>query len=87
VRVLSKALGGSLPLAAVVYGAAFDRSAPGAHAGAFRGDHMVMAAGTVTLCYIQYHYHRLDEYARWRSERVQTAAIFREAVKAAEGGP
>ena len=74
VRVLSKAIGGSLPLAAVVYGAAFDRSAPGTHAGAFRGDQKVMDAGTVTLCYIQYH--RLDGDARRRSERVQTAAIF-----------
>ncbi len=53
VMVLSKAIGGSLPLAVVVYRDDLDVWAPGAHAGTFRGNQLAMAAGTATLAYIR----------------------------------
>jgi diaminobutyrate-2-oxoglutarate transaminase len=52
VLVLSKALGGGLPLAVVVYRGELDRWAPGAHAGTFRGNQLAMAAGLAVLRHI-----------------------------------
>ena len=49
VMVLSKAIGGSLPLAVVVYREELDVWQPGAHAGTFRGNQLAMAAGAATL--------------------------------------
>lgn len=53
VMVLSKAIGGSLPLAVVVYREDLDVWPPGAHAGTFRGNQLAMAAGTATLAYVR----------------------------------
>ncbi|MFD0146747.1 MULTISPECIES: diaminobutyrate--2-oxoglutarate transaminase family protein [unclassified Streptomyces] len=53
VMVLSKAIGGSLPLAVIVYRAELDAWEPGAHAGTFRGNQLAMAAGTATLAYVR----------------------------------
>lgn len=53
VMVLSKAIGGSLPLAVVVHRDDLDVWGPGAHAGTFRGNQLAMAAGTATLAYIR----------------------------------
>ncbi|MCB5163732.1 diaminobutyrate--2-oxoglutarate transaminase family protein [Streptomyces bambusae] len=53
VMVLSKAIGGSLPLAVVVYHEDLDTWQPGAHAGTFRGNQLAMAAGTATLAYVR----------------------------------
>ncbi|WP_051717619.1 diaminobutyrate--2-oxoglutarate transaminase [Streptomyces megasporus] len=50
--VLSKAIGGSLPLAVVVYREDYDDWSPGAHAGTFRGNTLAMAAGAATLRYV-----------------------------------
>ncbi|MDH6575273.1 diaminobutyrate--2-oxoglutarate transaminase family protein [Kitasatospora sp. MAP5-34] len=50
--VLSKAIGGSLPLAVVVYREEYDGWRPGAHAGTFRGNTLAMAAGAATLRYV-----------------------------------
>ncbi|WP_367326123.1 diaminobutyrate--2-oxoglutarate transaminase family protein [Streptomyces sp. HUAS ZL42] len=61
VMVLSKAIGGSLPLAVVVYHEDLDVWQPGAHAGTFRGNQLAMAAGTATLAYVREH--RLAERA------------------------
>ncbi|WP_320670845.1 diaminobutyrate--2-oxoglutarate transaminase family protein [Patulibacter defluvii] len=47
--VVSKAVGGGLPLAAVVYRGDLDGWAPGAHAGTFRGTTLAMVAGATTL--------------------------------------
>lgn len=49
VLVLSKAVGGSLPLALIVYRQELDGWAPGAHTGTFRGNHLAFAAGAATL--------------------------------------
>jgi diaminobutyrate-2-oxoglutarate transaminase len=61
VLVLSKAIGGGLPLAVIVYDAALDGWAAGAHTGTFRGNQLAMAAGAATLRYVADH--RLDERA------------------------
>ncbi|MCF2533059.1 diaminobutyrate--2-oxoglutarate transaminase [Yinghuangia sp. KLBMP8922] len=61
VMVISKAVGGSLPLAVVVYRGDLDRWWPGAHAGTFRGNQLAMAAGTATIGFIREN--RLDEHA------------------------
>lgn len=53
VMVLSKAIGGSLPLAVVVYRSGLDAWEPGAHAGTFRGNQLAMAAGAATLAYVR----------------------------------
>ncbi|MDD9272218.1 aspartate aminotransferase family protein [Paenibacillus sp. GCM10023248] len=55
VLVLSKAIGGSLPLSVVIYNAKLDVWQPGAHIGTFRGNQMAMAAGLATLKYIKEH--------------------------------
>ncbi|MFM9371792.1 diaminobutyrate--2-oxoglutarate transaminase family protein [Streptomyces sp. Da 82-17] len=61
VMVLSKAIGGSLPLAVVVYRDDLDVWEPGAHAGTFRGNQLAMAAGAATLAHVRRH--RLAERA------------------------
>ncbi|WP_143071000.1 aminotransferase class III-fold pyridoxal phosphate-dependent enzyme, partial [Streptomyces malaysiense] len=53
VMVLSKAIGGSLPLAVIVYRDDLDGWPPGAHAGTFRGNQLAMAAGTATLAHVR----------------------------------
>ncbi|MEV0925590.1 diaminobutyrate--2-oxoglutarate transaminase family protein [Streptomyces spongiicola] len=53
VMVLSKAIGGSLPLAVIVYRADLDVWRPGAHAGTFRGNQLAMAAGAATLAFVR----------------------------------
>ncbi len=52
VVILSKAIGGGLPLSVVLYDASLDRWLPGAHAGTFRGNQLAMVAGTATLDFI-----------------------------------
>lgn len=53
VMVLSKAIGGTLPLAVVVYSDHLDSWEPGAHSGTFRGTTLAMAAGAATLRYVR----------------------------------
>ncbi|MCI0667871.1 MAG: diaminobutyrate--2-oxoglutarate transaminase [Methylococcaceae bacterium] len=49
ILVLSKAIGGGLPLSVVVYRSALDQWQPGAHAGTFRGNQLALAAGAATI--------------------------------------
>lgn len=53
VMVLSKAIGGTLPLAVVVYADHLDAWEPGAHSGTFRGTTLAMAAGAATLRHVR----------------------------------
>ncbi|TBU72198.1 aspartate aminotransferase family protein [Phytopseudomonas daroniae] len=53
VVVLSKAIGGSLPLSVMVYRDWLDTWQPGAHAGTFRGNQMAMAAGSAVIRHIE----------------------------------
>jgi diaminobutyrate-2-oxoglutarate transaminase len=61
VLVLSKAIGGGLPLSVVVYHESLDAWQPGAHAGTFRGNQLAMATGLATLRFIERE--RLDRHA------------------------
>lgn len=47
--VLSKAIGGGLPMSVTIYRQGLDLWKPGAHAGTFRGNQLAMAAGSKTL--------------------------------------
>ena len=49
VLLLSKAIGGSQPMAVVVYNKELDKWTAGAHAGTFRGNQLAMKAGTIVL--------------------------------------
>ncbi|MDD5035268.1 MAG: diaminobutyrate--2-oxoglutarate transaminase [Methylococcaceae bacterium] len=69
VLVLSKAVGGGLPLSALVYRENLDHWQPGAHAGTFRGNQLAMAAGTATLRHVKEQ--RLDRHADAMGQRLQ----------------
>ncbi|KAB2488328.1 aspartate aminotransferase family protein [Priestia endophytica] len=56
VLVLSKAIGGSLPLSVMLYDRRLDQWEPGAHIGTFRGNQMAMATGQASLEYIKEHH-------------------------------
>ncbi|WP_372462615.1 aminotransferase class III-fold pyridoxal phosphate-dependent enzyme [Streptomyces solaniscabiei] len=66
VLVLSKAIGGSLPLAAVVHHE--DLHVADFGAGTFRGNQLALAAGTATLAHVRRH--RLAEHAARLGARV-----------------
>ncbi|MGH8614815.1 MAG: diaminobutyrate--2-oxoglutarate transaminase [Gammaproteobacteria bacterium] len=68
VLVLSKAIGGGLPLSVLLYSADLDRWGAGAHAGTFRGNQLAMAAGIASLRFIKEH--RLDQHAACMGERL-----------------
>ncbi|WP_028775957.1 aspartate aminotransferase family protein [Shimazuella kribbensis] len=67
VLILSKAIGGSLPLSVVVYDKDLDQWNPGAHAGTFRGNQMAMATGTATIKYIRAN--NLEKHAENMGDR------------------
>ena len=68
--VLSKAIGGGLPLAVIVYRAEYDVWAEGAHTGTFRGNQLAMAAGTATMRFVAEN--SLAERARKLGDRLRT---------------
>ncbi|MFB7085283.1 aminotransferase class III-fold pyridoxal phosphate-dependent enzyme [Streptomyces sp. NPDC056296] len=68
VLVLSKAIGGSLPLAAVVHRDDLHTGEPGA--GTFRGNQLALAAGAATLAHVREH--RLAEHAAVLGSRMLT---------------
>ncbi|WP_328932315.1 MULTISPECIES: aminotransferase class III-fold pyridoxal phosphate-dependent enzyme [unclassified Streptomyces] len=53
VMVLSRAIGGSLPLSVIVHRNDLDVGQPRAYASEFRGNQLAMAAGTATLTYVR----------------------------------
>lgn len=55
VVLLSKAVGGGLPMAVMLYQDWLDKWQPGAHAGTFRGNQMAMAAGSAVITYLKEH--------------------------------
>jgi len=69
VLVLSKAIGGGLPMSVVIYDEALDRWKPGAHAGTFRGNQLAMAAGSATIQFIRSE--RLDLHAEAMGQRLR----------------
>lgn len=81
VVILSKAIGGSLPLAVVVYREELDVWKPGAHTGTFRGNQMAMAAGLATLRYLQEndlaaHATRMGQQLQERLQELQQVFPF-----------
>ena len=68
VVVLSKAIGGGLPLSVVVYRPELDQWTAGAHAGTFRGNQLAMATGLATMEFITAE--RIDEHAARMGERL-----------------
>ncbi|MCI0466646.1 MAG: diaminobutyrate--2-oxoglutarate transaminase [Beijerinckiaceae bacterium] len=60
--VLSKAIGGGLPVAVVVYHRGLDKWNPGAHAGTFRGNQLGFAAGAETIRFVREN--GLDRHAQ-----------------------
>lgn len=77
VLVLSKAIGGGLPLAVIVYDQALDTWQPGAHAGTFRGNQLAMVAGLATLRVLQAqdlpaHAERMGRRLREHLEEIAT---------------
>ncbi|AJG57679.1 MULTISPECIES: diaminobutyrate--2-oxoglutarate transaminase [Bacillus] len=53
VLVLSKAIGGSLPLSVMIYNKSLDAWSTGAHIGTFRGNQLAMATGIATIQFIK----------------------------------
>ena len=79
VITLSKAIGGGLPLAVVVYDESLDVWEPGAHAGTFRGNQLAMAAGEATIDHVlenELADHAADVGERLRDHLETTAARF-----------
>jgi diaminobutyrate-2-oxoglutarate transaminase len=70
VLLLSKAIGGSLPLSVVLYHQDLDLWGPGAHAGTFRGNQLAMAAGIASLQYIKAY--GLVEHAQAMGDRLMS---------------
>jgi diaminobutyrate-2-oxoglutarate transaminase len=68
ILVLSKAIGGGLPISVMVYDERYDKWAPGAHAGTFRGNQLAMAAGSATLRYIVQH--NIEQHAAAMGDRL-----------------
>lgn len=68
VLLLSKAIGGGLPLSVVLYKSELDCWSPGAHAGTFRGNQLAMVAGIATMKFIQEN--RLDQHSAAMGERL-----------------
>ena len=66
--VLSKAVGGGLPVSVVLYHQSLDRWQPGAHAGTFRGNQLGFVAGAATIRFI--HENNLTEHAAAMGERL-----------------
>ena len=77
ILVLSKAIGGSLPLAVIVYAEHLDTWAPGAHTGTFRGNTLAMAAGAATLRYVLAE--RLPERAEQLGRQLRRALVAAQA--------
>ena len=68
VLVLSKAIGGSQPMAVLVYNKSLDVWKPGSHAGTFRGNQLAMVAGSTTLRIVREQ--QLDQHAAAMGERL-----------------
>jgi diaminobutyrate-2-oxoglutarate transaminase len=71
ILVLSKAIGGGLPLAVILYRRDLDVWRPGAHAGTFRGNQLAFAAGSAAIKHVMRE--RLEKHAELAGERLQKA--------------
>jgi diaminobutyrate-2-oxoglutarate transaminase len=69
ILVLSKAIGGGMPMSVIIYNKKFDCWNAGEHTGTFRGNQLAMAAGAKTLEIIQRD--NLTENAKQRGEQLR----------------
>lgn len=69
VLVLSKAIGGGLPLSVVIYHRDLDCWKPGAHAGTFRGNQLAFAAGAAAIGHVKSQ--KLDVHAAQMGHRLR----------------
>lgn len=83
VVILSKAIGGGLPLAVIAYRRSLDLWSAGAHAGTFRGNQLGFAAGAATIRYIRVN--QIDRHAREMGDQLMRA-LKQTAEKRAEIG-
>lgn len=72
ILVLSKAIGGGLPVAVVVYKDEPEGWGPGSHAGTFRGNQLGLAVGAATIAYVRDN--DLAGHARIMGERLMDGA-------------
>ncbi|MFC5695541.1 diaminobutyrate--2-oxoglutarate transaminase [Pseudomonas sp. GCM10022186] len=72
--VMSKAVGGGLPLAVLGIRREFDAWAPGGHAGTFRGNQMAMVTGLATLEVLQRQNlaAQAERRGQWLKERLES---------------
>lgn len=70
VLLLSKAIGGGLPLSVIVYHKSLDVWQAGAHAGTFRGNQLAMATGLAAIRYIRSQ--NLSGHAQAMGDRLLT---------------
>jgi len=70
--LVSKAIGGGMPVAMVVYHEKYDRWTAGAHAGTFRGNQLAFAAGLATLDLIDSDdlLDKVNRQGEWLSQRL-----------------
>lgn len=71
--LISKAVGGGFPMAALLYHKRYDTWQPGAHAGTFRGNQIAMVAGAAFMEFIQQE--DLLEKVRQRGRQLQTGLL------------
>lgn len=70
---MSKAVGGGMPMAVVVYHKKLDKWGPGAHAGTFRGNQIALALGSETIKYMKEH--KLADHAKAMGEKLRSALL------------
>ncbi|AGH81586.1 2,4-diaminobutyrate 4-transaminase [Psychromonas sp. CNPT3] len=73
ILILSKAIGGGMPMSVILYHKKFDCWNPGEHTGTFRGNQLAMASGAKTLEIIARD--NLTENARLRGEQLREGLI------------
>jgi len=76
--VLSKAIGGGLPMAVIVYKSEIDLWKPGAHAGTFRGNQLALASGRVVMRHLleeNLHLHAKEMGARLKAHLLKINSI------------
>jgi diaminobutyrate-2-oxoglutarate transaminase len=79
VIILSKAVGGGLPLSVVVYSSDLDLWQPGAHAGTFRGNQLAMATGSAAIRFVreqQLHRHAAEMGTRLMAQLCELQTSF-----------
>ncbi|WP_410212040.1 diaminobutyrate--2-oxoglutarate transaminase [Aquirhabdus sp.] len=72
--VMSKAVGGSLPLAILAYKRELDVWQPAAHTGTFRGNQLAMATGMATLKYLKNNkiHLKVKQQGEWLKDQFRT---------------